>query len=91
MACHKMISIKMTTSPNWTDTKKPILLIRMTNSPTWANVDQLRMLSHFVYTKIVKLLHMLDMAKLFGAVRAVVPVVEYQKRGLPLTYMSFSL
>lgn len=57
----------------------------------WVDMDQLRMVSHFLRSKLVKLLHTWDIGKLFGASKAVMQVVEYQKRGLPLKYMSFSL
>ena len=50
----------------------------MTNSHHWANMDQLRIVSLFLHSKLVTLLHALDIGKLFGAVSAVMQVVEYQ-------------
>lgn len=41
-------------------------------------MDPLRMVSHFLHSGLVKLLHSLDTGKLFGALNAVMQVVEYQ-------------
>lgn len=63
----------------------------MRNNYNWVDMDQLRMVSQLLRSKLMQLFYDLDIGQLFGALHAIVHVVGHQQRGLPLTYNSFSL
>lgn len=73
---------------------KPTLFVTMTTNPKWAEIQENLLpgqtainrpdiVSRVFALKLKQLLHDLDVGKFFGAIDAMVHVVEYQKRGLP--------
>jgi len=73
---------------------KPTLFVTMTTNPKWAEIQENLLpgqtainrpdiVSRVFALKLKQLLHDLDVDKFFGAIDAMVHVVEYQKRGLP--------
>ena len=72
---------------------KPTLFVTMTTNPKWAEIQENLLprqtainrpdiVSRVFALKLKQLLHDLDVGKFFGAIDAMVHVVEYQKRGL---------
>ncbi len=81
MACCRVMGkptqfVTMTTNPKWAEIQENLL-------PGQTAINRPDIVSRVFALKLKQLLHDLDVGKFFGAIDAMVHVVEYQKRGLP--------